>query len=213
MNDTQPLLPKNTEIDTMKKLQLLALTLWIALTFSTAYAQDLLQQHLPADAKMRLGKGRVYAMQFSPDGTQLRVASPSGIWHYDTQTGQEVDLIPFKLRLPLGYGAFSSDSSTFALGTGNSIYLIDAETGTLLKTLAGHTGRVRRIAFSPDGTMLASGSNDGTIRLWDVRTGGPLKTLTGHTNVVWSVSFSADGKTLASGSWDRTIRLWDCRDG
>ena len=77
--------------------------------------------------------------------------------------------------------------------------------------LEGHTSNVNSVSFSPDGSMLASGSWDDTIRLWDVATGAPLRTLEGHTSDVNSVSFSPDGSMLASGSWD--IRLWDVATG
>ena len=60
--------------------------------------------------------------------------------------------------------------------------------------------------------MLASGSNDNTIRLWDTVTGVHKQTLTGHTSGVYSVAFSPDGRTLASGSNDNTIRLWQFTD-
>ncbi len=75
-------------------------------------------------------------------------------------------------------------------------------------TLGGHTGSVRSVAFSPDSTMLASGSQDSTIKLWDIATKENIATLR-HTHRVRSVAFSTDSKTLASGAHDGTVRLWD----
>ena len=66
------------------------------------------------------------------------------------------------------------------------------------------------MAFSPDGTRIASGSADKTVRLWDAATGQPVgQPLTGHTDAVSSVAFSPDGTRIASGSDDKTVRLWD----
>jgi WD40 repeat protein len=64
------------------------------------------------------------------------------------------------------------------------------------------------VAFSSDGTTLASGSADNTVKLWDVRSGQEVATLKGHASSVWSVAFSSDGKTLASGCDDKTVKLW-----
>ena len=80
-------------------------------------------------------------------------------------------------------------------------------------TLNGHTYRIRSISFSPDGTTIASSSDDKTIRLWDADTGAHIRTLTGHEHNVVSVSFSPDGTTIASGSDDDTIRLWNANTG
>ncbi len=77
-----------------------------------------------------------------------------------------------------------------------------------IATLSGHTDRITSMAFSPDGTTLASGSEDHTVKLWDVETRKQIATLSGHTNRVASVAFSSNGRTLASGASDG-IKLWD----
>jgi WD40 repeat protein len=79
--------------------------------------------------------------------------------------------------------------------------------------LHGHKGRVRGIVFTPDGRILASASNDGTLKLWDVAKAQEVRTLTGHTNAVLSVACSHDGRFLASASQDQTVKVWDLASG
>ena len=69
---------------------------------------------------------------------------------------------------------------------------------------------VTSIVFSPDGSTLASGYNDGTIRLWEIST-RKNKNLKGHADSILSLDFSFDGRTLASGSRDKTICIWDTK--
>ena len=80
-------------------------------------------------------------------------------------------------------------------------------------TETGHTSSVLSVAFSADGTQLASGSNDDTIRLWDTATGQEFLRFIGHVSAVNSVVFSPDGTQLASGSDDWSIRMWDVATG
>lgn len=79
----------------------------------------------------------------------------------------------------------------------------------LHKTLRGHTGPIGRIAWSPDGRIIATPSDDKTIRLWNAETGMVIRTLEEHSYAVTCVAWSPDGRSLASGSRDRLIKIWD----
>ena len=78
-----------------------------------------------------------------------------------------------------------------------------------LATLEGHTKFVLRLAMSPDGTTLASGSGDSTIKLWDTKTYEEMATLRGSDSDIWSLAFSPDGSMLAAGTFRGWITLWD----
>ena len=241
----------------MKNRHFLILITFILTTIFTpkTFAQDSPQWHLPEGAKARFGKGTINGIAYSPDGTQLAVASGIGIWIYDAQTGEELDLLsghtdevvsvsfsPDGNTLASGGGmfdgtirlwdvstgthirtippqtrwyppgsvgsiAFSPDGNTLA----NKSHLLDVSAGKNIKTLE-HTRQVESVAFSPDGNTLATGDTDGRVILFDVSTGKNIKTLSGNTKWVFSLSFSPDGTTLASGSRGETF-LFDVSTG
>lgn len=105
-----------------------------------------------------------------------------------------------------------------AAGEHNQITLWHLGTGQILDEWEGHSDRVSRLVFSPNGNwLLSAGSWDGTLLLWDVATGEVIRSLgadgTGHTDYINSVQISPDGETAISVSSDRSLILWDLGTG
>ena len=89
----------------------------------------------------------------------------------------------------------------------------DPATGQQRAALTGHTGAVTAVAIAPDGTWLATGGDDGTVRIWDPATGQQRAALTGHAGAVTAVAIAPDGTWLATGGDDGTVRIWDPATG
>jgi WD40 repeat protein/uncharacterized caspase-like protein len=175
---------------------------------------------------------------FSPDGRQLAVAGIASVKLWDVAAGREACSLAAGRSMRTSSLAWSPDGRLLASGHwetraginllsmsqnlgrvpfdslyDNSVKIWDASTGQELRNLTGHTGFITAVVFSPDGRLLASGSDDSTIRLWDVSSGQLLHTLTGHTLPVGSLDFSPDSKLLVSGSEDGSTRLWKAQTG
>lgn len=114
--------------------------------------------------------------------------------------------------------AFSPDGKFLAVGfsgDNQTVRIWDVDTGLPLgNPLTGLNERVNCLDFSPDGTLLAAGSNDGTIHVWNVKTGREIwQPIEADYAAVNSVDFSPDGTLLASGNFDNKINLWDVKTG
>jgi COMPASS component SWD3 len=85
--------------------------------------------------------------------------------------------------------------------------------GQLIRTFRGHTSYVFCCNFNPQGSVIATGSYDESVRLWDTRTGKEAKIIEAHADPVTSVQFNCDGTLLATGSYDGLCRVWDGLSG
>ncbi|MBI1311729.1 SUMF1/EgtB/PvdO family nonheme iron enzyme [bacterium] len=92
---------------------------------------------------------------------------------------------------------------------GYPMWIVDAKTYATKHELPHNKAHVTRVAWSPDGTWLATGATDKLVRVWNVATGKIEHELAGHTGTIWSVAWSPDGTRLASAAEDKTVRLWD----
>jgi WD40 repeat protein/serine/threonine protein kinase len=151
-------------------------------------------------------------LMFSPDSKRLACAGGHDfVYVWNVTTGEEC------LRVAGGGGgvAYSPDGTQLATGGDNgTVKLWNAATGKLSRTLGGYGGWTFNVAFSPDGSRLASAhGGDRTVKIWDTASGRELKTLKGHAGGVYDVAWSPDGRRLASGSFDQTVRLWDAASG
>ncbi|HEX6524475.1 MAG TPA: trypsin-like peptidase domain-containing protein [Streptosporangiaceae bacterium] len=108
--------------------------------------------------------------------------------------------------------AFSTDGALLAVGCGSVAAIVDTADGRTLRVLKGHSGTLERVAFLPDGTRLATASDDRTARIWDLTTGKSRK-VTIDGRAIRGVAFSPDGTLLATASTDGTARIRDLTTG
>jgi WD40 repeat protein len=109
--------------------------------------------------------------------------------------------------------AYSPDGGAIALGSYREVRL----TGKSTEVLQGHAEKVRAVAFSRDGKLLAAAGGQpgrfGELKLWDMSTRRELRTIRGHSDCMYAVAFSPDGATVATSSYDKLIKLWDTASG
>jgi WD40 repeat protein len=170
----------------------------------------------------------VSSIAFSRDGKLISSGSWDGTVRLErVGDGSLVGVLTEPHRTQISSIALSPDTETLAIGLyarDDQVELWHIDYGAenlenntltlpqLLHTLAGHTNSVYGVAFSPDATMLASASEDTTVRLWQVNGGTAIRTLTEEAPVQ-TVAFSPDGMLLASGLSNYTVTLRRVSDG
>jgi eukaryotic-like serine/threonine-protein kinase len=155
---------------------------------------------------------QLWAVAWSPDGrylasvgTALERLQHDFLQVWDALTGRSVFLSPW---LDDGVRAVSwaSDSQRVVVGGNRTAQVWDISKHKLLYTYRGHDSQVLTVAWSRDGTRIASGSQD--VQVWNPETGEQIFSYDGHSGTVRSVSWSPDSRYVASGGSDQTIQVW-----
>jgi len=150
----------------------------------------------------------VNSLDFSPNGELLASGSADGtLKFWDPKTGNFVAMLNNN-GPEVNSVHFDPNGEVLAANFDNQITLWNVKSQQKFATIP-HDATLTSVKFSPNGNLLAFGSEDGTVTLWDLVSGEKLDTLKGYQKKVTSLDFSSDGKVLVSGSADETIQFWD----
>lgn len=157
------------------------------------------------------------ALAFAPDAKTLACA---GAWNDSSflpKAGTTLKINGKEIKVE---GNFNIQGVEMSRKEGYFVLLWDVQTGKEIRRFGGLRDKVRSVAFSPDGKVLAAASRDGKVCLWDSATAKPRLFITAHPKHVDAafaaspcVAFAPDGQTLVTASTDRTLRVWDIRTG
>jgi WD40 repeat protein len=162
-----------------------------------------------------LPEGAVYSARFSRDGSKLVAGAHDGncmVWEFPS--GERVT--NFREEAAVYSVDFSPDGSRTVTGLTSGVARVrDVRSSRELFTLAGHSDSLRSVAFSPDGGLLATASDDATVRCWDAGTisQDTCKLVLRHPEPVYCVAFSPDGSQVVTAPSQQGPRVWDSRSG
>ncbi|KAF4545350.1 Heterokaryon incompatibility protein [Lasiodiplodia theobromae] len=161
---------------------------------------------------LELEAGWVYCVAFSSQGVVAAGSDDYSVTLWHAATGRKLKHLP-DLGGTLNALCFSLDGTKLVAASSLAVWLWEAQPDDFdewaFKLAFREDDSVRSVAFSPDGTKLATGADGGKIRVSDMATCKLLRTFEGHESSVDAVAFSRDGKLLASGASDGTAGIWD----
>lgn len=155
------------------------------------------------------GPRPVRRLVFSHDDRSL-ASSGDRVSVWEVKTGRQLHV--FATHTQTWGIVFHPGTNNLAAGSRDTIHMWDPQTGRLLRSFAAHEQIIGSLAYSPDGRVLASSSDDSRIRFWDLD-GQNLYTIQGYLNMIHTLDLSPDGNYLACGSEDKKVRLWDHHTG
>lgn len=165
-------------------------------------------------SRQQFTEGRIYWMEYSPDGKLAAIAGQGYAAIVNASTLQPtVPLMqPSTNRV---HTVHFSPNQRWILASGQDhiAHLWSVATGERVGAVLVHEASVRNAAFSPDSSKAVTGARNGAVRIWDAPSGRPLTPNLWHTANIWKVTFSPDGKLIASASDDFEARLWDAKTG
>ncbi len=158
----------------------------------------------------------VMGLIFSRDGRKLGIAWRSKLEWWDVQTNERVGTISGGAFPSLWDFRYEPDGTALAVtlaqaGRGLAVW---AETApdrwpnVPRRSFPGHTANIRCLAFGADGKIVASGSDDGTVKLWETASGAELATLRGHPGRLRALAFGKDGRTLYTAGVEGSVKAW-----
>ncbi|MCG9129984.1 WD40 repeat domain-containing protein [Candidatus Poribacteria bacterium] len=195
-------------------LTTLLLTL-IIVPISIPQEQTTPSYKLPVGSITRLSKGSIGNIQYSPDGTQLAVASSIGIWIYDTTTWHPLHLLTKDDVSIVFFDYHPMKNNLVSFGDDYTINLWNTDEGKLVHQLT-QSNIIRSIVFNSSGDTVALAKIDRIICLLDTKTGKEklsLKKPQGDESDLNSIAFNPNGFMIAAGEDSGNIALWDTVSG
>lgn len=163
-------------------------------------------------------EGTIHNVKFSRNGSLLLAAGGRGahsgrVVLYDVATSKRVAEIGDEVESVLAADVTSNHEFVALGGPGKLVKVLKTTTGEVVHKIDKHTDWITTMAFSPDGSLLATGDRSGGVHIWETEKGAIVFTLDEHKVRITDLSWRADSKLLASGAEDGNLILWDMKDG